>query len=125
MPKTTRDDREFTRKISRKMLDWKLGYALLGDRRVPLRYKIAAFAIGYAGLAILGLLEFPVEEIIAIVPFLGLIGDVALDGAEAVFVPILLALLILPYLAPSALVDQIRRERVPADRSSEGPIIDI
>lgn len=125
MSKATRIERESPGKIQRKIFDWKLGYALLGDRRVPLRYKVAAFAIGLAGLAILGLVEFPLEEIIALVPFLGIIADVSLDGFEAVIVPILLTCLTLPYLVPSNIVDLIRRERSPGDRPPEGPIIDV
>ena len=104
----------------------KLGYALLADRRVLLRYKIADFAIGYAAVGVLACVEFPVEEIVAVIPFLGLVGDLALDGLEAVYVPLLLACLMLPYLAPSVVVDQIRREREPgAAPSAGGPIIDI
>jgi len=125
MPKVTRIAREFNQGPPRKWLDLKLGYALLGDRRVLLRYKIAAFAIGFAGVAVLWCLEFPVEEMIALVPFLGIIGDVTLDGVEAIYIPILLACLLLPHLAPPVVVDQIRRERSPVGRSTEGPIIDV
>ena len=108
-----------------KLFDFKLGYTLLFDRRVPLLYKITAFGIGYASVAILGFLEFPVEEIIALVPFLGIVGDVAIDGLEAVYVPFLLACLMLPHLAPSTVVDVIRRERSPGASPAEGPIIDV
>jgi hypothetical protein len=38
-------------------------------------------------------------------------GDVVLDGVEAVFGPVLIATLLLPYLAPDAVVQQIRAER--------------
>lgn len=122
MTKATRIERERT---PRKLFDFKLGYALLGDRRVLLRYKVAAFAIGYAVVAILGFIEFPVEEMLAVIPFIGILGDVALDGLEAIYVPILLACLMLPYLAPTTIVDQIRRGRAPVAGSAEGPIIDV
>ena len=123
MAKPTRIERPIA--PPRPLLDVKLGYALLGDRRVPLYSKVAAFVIGITVLAILGLLEFPVEEIIAFIPFLGILGDVAIDGVEAVVVPILLACLLMPYLAPSSVVNQVRRERSPGVNDSEGPIIDV
>src|SRR5580658_9467556 len=113
MPKATRIDREVPVTTPRKAFDFKLGYHLLRDARVGLHYKIGAFAIGFAVFGILGLIEFPVEEIVAVIPFLGLLSDLALDGLEAVYVPLLLACLMLPYLAPSAVVEQIRREREP------------
>lgn len=46
-----------------------------------------------------------------LVPVVGVAGDVAIDGAEAVLGPVLVATLLLPYLAPPALVRQIRAER--------------
>ena len=107
------------------LLDFKLGKKLLLDRRVPLRCKLLAFALGIAGVAILEFIEFPVEEIIAMIPFLGIFGDVAVDGLEMVFIPFLLACLILPYLAPASLVDKIRRGPVSGDDPPKGPIIDI
>ena len=125
MAKATRIDREFYAGTPRKPVDIKLGYALLGDRRVPLRHKAVAFIIGYAAFALLACVEFPVEEIVALVPFLGFLGDAALDGVEAIYVPILLACLMLPHLAPAAVVEQIRRERDPAVRTAEGPVIDV
>jgi len=123
--KATRIKNEVPSGIQRKWLDWKLGYALMGDRRVRVRYKVAAFAISIAAVAILAFLELPVEEIVAMIPVLGIIGDLSLDGVEAVLVPILLACLMLPYLAPRRVVDQILRERSPAGRPKEGPIIDV
>jgi len=125
MPKATRIERECDPSTPRKLLDRQLGYALLCDRRVPLRFKVGAFAIGYVVVAVLGIIEFPFEEIIAVIPFLGILGDVAVDGLEVLYVPYLLACLLLPYLAPSTVVDQIRRERDPDARSPEGPIIDV
>ena len=62
-----------------------LGYALLRDRRVPIRTKLIALGIGAA-------------------------GDLTLDGAEAVIGPVLIATLLLPHLAPADLVRQIRAE---------------
>ena len=122
---TTPIDREFHAATPRKTLDLKLGFALLTDRRVALRYKIGAVAIGFAAFAVLACFEIPVEEIVALVPFLGIIGDAALDGAEAIYVPVLLACVMLPYLAPATVVDRIRRERDPGAHPAEGPVIDV
>ena len=63
-----------------------LGYALLRDRRVPLRPKLIALAIG---AAVVGFTEL----------------------LEAIFGPVLIATLLLPYLAPDPVVQQIRAER--------------
>jgi hypothetical protein len=109
-----------------KVLDLKLGYALLKDRRVPFLSKAAALVIGLGALAVVGVLELPVEEMIAaIVPFAGLGADLLLDGMEVVAGPFLVACLVLPYLAPANLVARIRRERADPGGSAEGPVIDI
>ncbi|HWB59572.1 MAG TPA: hypothetical protein VG733_08770 [Chthoniobacteraceae bacterium] len=105
-------------------MDWKLGNALLRDRRVPLRYKAVALVFGIAAMAVLELIELPVEDIVALVPFLGILGDLAVGGLEVIFVPLLVACLILPHLAPSFVVEQIRRE-INGGAPPEGPIIDV
>jgi len=126
MPKATRIDREVPTTTPRRALDFKLGYHLLRDARVGLHYKVGAFAIGFAVFGILGLIEFPVEEIVAVIPFLGILSDLAVDGLEAVYVPLILACLILPHMAPASVVDRIRREREPgAVPAAVGPIIDV
>jgi hypothetical protein len=52
------------------------------------------------------------ESLFAVIlPIVGIAGDVVLDGVEAVFGPVLIATLLLPYLAPDAVVQQIRAER--------------
>jgi hypothetical protein len=88
-----------------------LGYALLRDRRVPIRTKLIALGLGAAGMGAIELLQLPVEGLVAaLVPFVGAAGDLALDGAEAVLGPILIATLLMPHLAPADLVRQIRAE---------------
>ena len=88
-----------------------LGYALLRDRRVPIRTKLIALGIGAAGVGAIELLQLPVEGVLAaLLPFIGAAGDLALDGAEAVIGPILIATFLLPYLAPAHIVRQIRAE---------------
>ena len=88
-----------------------LGYALLCDRRVPIRTKLIALGIGAAAVGAIELLQLPVEGIFAaLLPFVGAAGDVALDGAEAIVGPVVIATLLLPHLAPADLVRQVRRE---------------
>ena len=126
MPNAIPIEREVHHRAPWKALDLKLGYALLRDRRVPLHSKAAAFAIGFGALVLVTVLELPLEEIIAaVVPFVGVIGDMVLDGMEAIIGPFLVACLVLPYLAPSTVVAQIRRERAGVAGPAEGPIIDV
>jgi hypothetical protein len=85
-----------------------LGYALLRDRRVPIRTKLIALGIGAATIE---LLQLPVEGVFSVLlSFIGAAGDLALDGAEALIGPVVIATLLLPLLAPSDLVRQIRIE---------------
>lgn len=89
-----------------------LGYALLRDRRVPLRPKLVALGFGLAAAGLVELLQIPIESVFALVlPIVGAAGDVAVDGAEAVIIPILVATLLMPYLAPAGIVQQLRAER--------------
>ena len=69
-------------------MDVQLGYALLRDRRVPLRPKLIALAIGAAVVGFTELLQMPLESLFAVIlPIFGIAGDVVLDGVEAVFGP--------------------------------------
>jgi hypothetical protein len=43
-------------------------------------------------------------------PLIGITGDIAFDGAEAVVGPVIIATMLLPYLVPEPLVRQIRAE---------------
>jgi hypothetical protein len=88
-----------------------LGYALLRDHRVPIRTKLIALGIGAAGVGAIELLQLPIEGLVAaLLPFVGAAGDLALDGAEAIVGPVVIATLLLPYLVPADLVRQIRAE---------------
>jgi hypothetical protein len=88
-----------------------LGYALLRDRRVPIRTKLIALGIGAAGVGAIELLQLPLEGVFAaLLPLVGAAGDLTLDGAEAVIGPVLIATLLLPHLAPTDLVRQVRAE---------------
>jgi len=107
----------------RPLLDVRLGFTLMRDRRVPLRAKLLAILIGLAVTALVEFLELPVEGVLSmLVPVLGAVGDVVVDGAEAIAGPLLLATTLLPFLAPRRIVDQIHSERAPSPGT---PIIDI
>jgi len=92
-------------------MDIKLGWKLLKDNRVPIRAKLAALGIGAACTAALEALELPLDAVLAaILPLVGITGDIALDGAEAIFGPVLIATMLLPYMVAPPLVRQIRAE---------------
>jgi hypothetical protein len=89
-----------------------LGYALLRDRRVSLRPKLVALGVGLAAVGLIELLQLPFESVLALLlPAVGAAGDIAVDGVEAVVVPVLVATLLMPYLAPPSIVQQLRAER--------------
>ena len=91
-------------------IDPRLGLKLLRDHRV------LALGIGAATIAGIEILQLPAEGIIAaLLPFVGAAGDLALDGAEALIGPVVIATLLLPKIAPAEIVRQIRNE---ADRTS-------
>ena len=90
----------------------RLGYALLRDRRVSIRAKLIALGLGAAVVGVIELLQIPFESVTAmLLPIVGITGDLAVDGAEAVIGPLVVATVVLPYLAPASLVQQIRAER--------------
>jgi hypothetical protein len=63
-----------------------LGYALLRDRRVSIRAKLAALGIGATVVGMIELLQIPFESVFAVIlPVVGVADDLALDGAEAVW----------------------------------------
>lgn len=77
----------------------RVGFSLFKDGRVPLHIKVLALTLGACLTAILVVFEFPFEGIVSLLfPFLGVPFDFAVDGLEIVFLPILVAILILPSL---------------------------
>jgi len=109
--------------LRRPLMDVRLGFALMRDGRVPLRTKALALLIGLAVTGLVEFFELPVEGVLSVLlPILGAAGDVVLDGAEMIAGPLLLANVLLPFLAPRDVVEQIRSERTGAVKS---PIIDI
>jgi hypothetical protein len=112
------------RLLQRPLLDMKLGFALMRDRRVPLRSKLVAALLGIAITGIVEFLEIPVEGILfTLLPILGAAGDIMVDGAELIAGPLLLANVLLPFVAPRDIVAQIRSER--ATGAAKSPIIDV
>ena len=108
----------------RKLIDMKLGFALMRDRRVPLRSKLSAVLTGLLITGLVEFLELPVEGVLAaVLPILGLGGDMVIDGAELIAGPLLLAHLLLPWIAPRDIVALIRAER--SGDTSKGPVVDI
>ncbi|MGA3170796.1 MAG: hypothetical protein ABSE62_07255 [Chthoniobacteraceae bacterium] len=110
--------------LRKSLIDVRLGFALMRDRRVPLRSKALALLIGLALTCIAAVLELPIEGWLSLlVPVLGAAGDMVVDGAEMIAGPLFLAAALLPCLAPRAIVDRIRVERAAGGPNS--PIIDI
>jgi hypothetical protein len=108
------------------ILDVKFGFALMRDGRVPLRTKAAALLIGAAVTAIVESLELPIESILAVVlPFLGVAGDVAIDGVQALAGPIFISAALLPYLAPKDIVARLRAERATPTPGKNSPVVDV
>ena len=88
-----------------------LGYALLRDRRVSLRSKFVALGAGLVVLGVIEILQIPLESVVAFVlPGVGAASDVVVDGAEAFIVPVLVATLLMPFLAPPSIVHELRAE---------------
>ena len=93
-------------------LNMQLGYALLRDKRVPIRTKLIVLGIGAAIVGTVEVLQLPVEGVIAaLLPLIGAAGDLAVDTAEAILGPVLIATVLLPHMAPADIVRQIQAER--------------
>lgn len=89
-----------------------LGYALMSDRRVPSRAKLFTLAFAIAIIAVVLVVELPVEALIAVpLSTSGFTGDMTIDGVEAMAGLIIFSCLLLPFLAPATVVNQIRQER--------------
>jgi hypothetical protein len=107
------------------MLDVKFGFALMRDHRIPLRAKVMAVLLGLGITGLVEVLEIPVEGLLSVLlPILGAAGDVVVDGAELIAGPLLLAALLLPFLAPREVVERIRSERATSP-GKKSPVVDI
>ena len=79
-----------------------------------------ALGIGAACIGALELLQLPLEAVLAgILPLIGITGDIAFDGAEAVVGPVIIATMLLPYLVPPPLVPPplVRQIRAEGERA--------
>ena len=93
-------------------IDAKLGWALIRDRRVPLVKKMLALGLGTGATFALLAAEVPLNALLALLlPGIGLGLDAVMDSMEVVVGPILMASLLMPHLAPKAIVQQVRAER--------------
>lgn len=94
------------------VLDVGFGLALFRDRRVPVRTKLTAVALGGLVTILLQPLEIPLEMLWALLaPPLGLVSLVIFNGLEAVLLPLLVGALLVRRLTPPHLVERIRGER--------------
>jgi hypothetical protein len=76
-----------------------------------MRPKLIALAISAAAVVFTELRQILLESVFAVIlPVFGIAGDVILDGAEVVFGTVSVPTLLLPYLVPSTIVQQIRAE---------------
>ena len=95
-----------------RVLDAKLGWALLRDKRIPLSKKAIALALGSGATAALLAAELPLNALIGLLlPGIGFGLDALMDSAEVVVGPVMFASLLLPHLAPKEIVQQVRAER--------------
>ena len=113
-------------KAGRSPLDIKFGFALLRDKRVPFTSKLLSLVAGIGLLALLLLLQIPVEVVATTLAPILLPLDFAIDGLELVALPILFMSLLLAYIAPRSLVDTIHAERMLGKTAnSNSDVIDV
>ena len=92
-----------------KAFDWRLGLRLMRDGRVPARSKFQAIALGVLALIALEIVELPIQAALwAFLPIIGFAADAAIDGIELLAVPFLVSTIVLPFLTPRAIIDQIQ-----------------
>jgi len=88
-------------------LDYRLGLSLFRDRRVSSGAKFVAGLLGVGVVAALAALEFPLEAVLAFLPF-GIGLDLLVDGLEVFILPFVFAGILLTHFAPRNLVDSVR-----------------
>ena len=113
-----------TTPAAQSLLDWRFGLTLLRDGRVPVRSKLGAFALGFAALFALEVLELPVQAALwTLLPILGIALDFAVDGIEFLIIPSLIGVLALQFITPKEIVAQIRGGKT--DFDSNGRVYDV
>jgi hypothetical protein len=93
-------------------MNLRLGFALLRDARVPLLTKLFVLGLGAAVTGLIEVLELPIESVLAaLLPMIGVTGDLVVDGAEAIIGPMVVACVLLPHFAPPAVVASVRSQQ--------------
>lgn len=83
-----------------RFFDVREGWRLMRSREVSWWLKLIALAIGVAVCGVMLYFEAPLEAVVAVLmPGVGGIIDLAIDGAEVVMLPMLVACAILPLIA--------------------------
>jgi hypothetical protein len=81
------------------LLDLKKGFAMLRSRDVSVTLKLGSLAVGVLSTILLALVEAPIEGLVGfLLPLIGPAIDLAIDGAEIVLLPLLIAAALLPHL---------------------------
>ncbi len=105
------------------LLDFKLGVALLRDRRVSPATKLFALGIGVGLTLLLEAFEIPMETLVSLIlPGVGFAANVAMDGLEAVICPLLFATLALPHMAPQPVAAEARAVRRGVSEPQPSPL---
>ena len=113
-------------RAGRSPLDIKFGFALLRDKRVPFKSKLMSLAFGVGMLALLLLLQIPLEAIATFLAPVLLPLDFLIDGLELVALPVLFTAISVAHIAPRATVDALYSERLDAQPlSNMGNVIDV
>lgn len=93
------------------LLDCGTGFALFKDRSVPVSSKVLALGIGIACTVLLIAVEAPIEFLVGLLlPFVGVAADMLIDGVEFFVLPLLIACIVLPRIAPKMVVEDVRAE---------------
>lgn len=89
-------------------LNVRLGMALFRDRRVSVGTKLLALGLGLGLTMIAEALQLPLEGIFAaLMPLVGIVLDVAIDGLELIALPMIFGSILLTHLAPRMIVDDV------------------
>jgi hypothetical protein len=103
--------RAMSQEAVKRRLDVRFGFALLRDRRVPLKAKLLALAAAIGLVALLVLIEVPLESVLTLLVPLFTIPDMVVDGLEVVVLPAVLVALVAPFCTPAEIRELIRAER--------------
>ena len=84
----------------KKHLSVRYGWTLMRDRQISGWTKLVALAIGIAALGAIIALELPLETIVAVLmPGVGSVLGLFVDGLELIALPVIVGCLVLPKIA--------------------------